>query len=97
MQCTLHTVNHGATSAAVKSTKFVKSFDTLTGAITLQKADRDDGEIEETLEVSCRSTLADTGRTVKTEFTVEAYDECESVTIDDPYMEFIKMPLGYAL
>jgi hypothetical protein len=49
MQCTLHTENDGITSAAVRSTKFVKSFDTLTGAMTLQKTDRDDGETEEKL------------------------------------------------
>jgi hypothetical protein len=95
MQCSLHTVNDGVPSAAVQSTKFVESFDTFTGELTLLKTDRDDGYVSETLKISC-SSLGNS-RAVETEFTVEAYDECESVTIDRPYMASIDMPLGYAL
>ena len=59
------------------------------------KADRDDGHVSEALKISCSSLGS--SRTVETEFTVEAYDACEGVTIDRPWMADIKMPLGYAL
>jgi hypothetical protein len=95
LQCSLHTVNGGVVSAPVQRTRFVHTFDTFTGDMTLLKAARDDGHLSETLKVSC-SSLGNS-RAVETEFTVEAYDECEGVTIERPYMSSIEMPLGYAL
>ena len=72
------------------STKFVKSFNTLTGQMTLFKEDRDDGVLAETLQINCKDMST-------TQFTVEAYDECESVTIEKPIMDSLTVPLGYSL
>jgi hypothetical protein len=70
------------------STKFVESFNALTGGMYLMTRERHD--TSETLQINCKDMSS-------TEFVVEPYDECETATITAPFMEGLTMPLGYSL
>ena len=83
-------MNDGVTSGAVTSTKFVESFNALTGKLSLMKRDKNDGVLSETLHINCKDMTP-------TDFVVEAYDECEHASIDAPYMADLTIPLGYSL